>query len=224
MSGALNSVLGGSGGGLLSAIGGLVGGAFGGPIGAMIGQAVGNLLQDAIGDAVNGAVNELQEKHGMPKFIGDEIKDASRSTLAGLRDNSVSADLQAAVKSEAGGAFDKFKTNLQGSLVDEVLSQVRRTATGDDDSGEGGWLQAIAKAMGKVLDDKASHLVGLSAEMSKLNKKTGDVETDKANAETFNQKMTEFQATSQEYSMLNNTFSTAIKSLGEALGSMARKQ
>ncbi len=36
--------------------------------------------------------------------------------------------------------------------------------------------------------------------------------------------MTEFQATSQEYSMLNNTFSTAIKALGESLGSMARKQ
>lgn len=36
--------------------------------------------------------------------------------------------------------------------------------------------------------------------------------------------MTQFQATSQEYSMLNNVFSTAIKALGESLSSMARKQ
>lgn len=223
MSGALNSVIGGGGGGLLSAIGGIVGGAFGGPIGAMIGQAVGNLLQDAIGDAVNDGVNQLQQQHGMPKFLGDMIKDKTQSTLSNLRDNSVGADVQTATKEHFGQALDNFKQDFQADFVNAVLKQ-RGLGGSDEGDGTGGWLQAIAKAMGQVLGEKAGRMVELSSEMSKLNKKTGNAETDKQNAADFNMKMTEFQATSQEYSMLNSTFSTAIKALGEALGSMARKQ
>lgn len=231
MSGALNSVIGGGGGGLLSAIGGVIGGAFGGPIGAMIGQAVGNLLQDAVGEAISGAVNQLQEKHGMPKFVGDAFKESALGALSAQRNNSVSADLQTSVKGEIGGSLDKFKTRLEGSIVDHVLAEVKISKRGDDDSGDGsgGWLQAIAKAMGKVLGDKAAHMVELSQDMAELNGKIqgasgSNKDQDTKNATAFNQKMTDFQATSQEYSILNNTFSTAIKAIGEAMGSMARKQ
>lgn len=240
MSGALNSVLGGGGGGLLSAIGGIVGGAFGGPLGAMIGQAVGNLLQDQIGKSVNEGVNELQQQHGMPKFIGDQIKDTAGQTLAGLRNNSVPADVEAFAKDKFGAKLEQFGDSFKSDLVSNVL---RLRGLDSEEGSGGGWLQAIAKAMGKTLGQKASELVEMSAEMSALNDErgnktdlgglTGDAkksaQTEQAskdadNAQQFNETMTKFQATSQEYSMLNNTFSTAIKALGEALGSMARKQ
>jgi len=97
--------------------------------------------------------------------------------------------------------------------------------------GAGGWLQAIAKAMGQALGDKAKHLVELSSKMTDLQQAKSTAtdpkvkqEEDGKNAQEFNKTMTEFQATGQEYSMLNSVFSTAIKSLGEALSSMARKQ
>jgi hypothetical protein len=231
MSGALNSVVGGGGGGILSAIGGLVGGAFGGPLGAMIGQAVGNLLQQAIGDAVKDGVGQLQQEHGMPKFVGDLIKDKSDSVLGGLQKHDVPADAQQFAQQEFGGAIDKFKVGFQSDFVSAVLSHRRAGGSEESSDGAGGWLQAIAKAMGQALGDKAKRMVELSADMTQLNaakSKSTDPETKKAedakNAETFNKTMTEFQATGQEYSMLNSVFSTAIKSLGEALSSMARKQ
>jgi uncharacterized protein involved in exopolysaccharide biosynthesis len=103
--------------------------------------------------------------------------------------------------------------------------------------------------MGEHLGNKAAEMVSLTEQMTELDKgsaaitkkvadagqnvdagksKGGDLaaaqSADQANARKFNMLMTQFQATSQEYSMLNNTFSSAIKALGEALSSMARKQ
>jgi hypothetical protein len=223
MSGALNSVMGGGGGGLLGAVGGIVGGMFGGPIGAMIGQALGNMVQDAIGDAMKDGVSQLQQEHGMPKFLADPLKQAIDEALAPLRQR-VDAQAQDAAQEGFGGAVKGLKDDMQQEFVGEVVRQRANGSGEDEGDGSGGWLQAIAKAMGKTLGEKAGRLVELSDEMSNLNQKTGDTEQDKENANIFNQKMTEFQATSQEYSMLNSVFSTAVKALGEALSAMARKQ
>ncbi len=230
MSGALNSVVGG-GGGLLSSIGSVIGGAFGGPLGAMIGQAVGNLVQSAIGDAIKDGINQLQQQHGMPKFLGDLIKDRADNILGGLRNNAVPADVQSLAQQQFGGAIAKFKTDFQQDFVQSVLGNRKAQGSGEESDGAGGWLQAIAKAMGQALGDKAKHLVELSSKMTDLQQAKSTAtdpkvkqEEDGKNAQEFNKTMTEFQATGQEYSMLNSVFSTAIKSLGEALSSMARKQ
>lgn len=226
MGSALNSVVGGGGsGGILGAVGGIVGGIFGGPIGAMIGQAVGNLLQQAIGDALKGTVDHMQQEHGMPKFLADEVKQKIDEVIAGLRNNNVPAEAEQAAQGEFGADVDavaqEFQQNLTRSLLESGAAE-----EGKGGKGGGGWLQAIAKAMGQTLGAKAAKMVELSDKMSELQSKSGsgNVEDDKKNANEFNQTMTEFQATSQEYSMLNNVFSTAIKALGEALSTMARKQ
>jgi hypothetical protein len=233
MGSALNSVMGGGGGGLLGSIGGIVGGIFGGPIGAMIGQAVGNLVQDAIGGAVKDTVNDLQKEHGMPKFLGDLIKDKVDEVLGGLKDTNVPAEAETAAKEHFGSDLDAFKSEFQQNLMKNILDAMgddeSRSSKGGKGGGGGGWLQAIAKAMGKTLGDKASEMVNLSNKMSQLNEAKADIGKDdtqanEQNAREFNETMTKFQATSQEYSMLNNVFSTAIKALGEALSSMARKQ
>ena len=234
MGSALNSVMGGSGGGgILGAVGGIVGGIFGGPIGAMIGQAIGNMLQQAIGDGTKGAVDQLQKEHGMPKFLADEIK-AKVDEVLGQQKNNVPADAQQAAQSRYGDAFKDFQQQFEQNLVRSVLDAMggdEKSTGGKGASGKGGggWLQAIAKAMGQTLGDKAADMVRLSNKMSELNEAKGsidqnDQQANEQNAREFNETMTKFQATSQEYSMLNNVFSTAIKALGEALSAMARKQ
>src|SRR5262249_3862637 len=115
-------------------------------------------------------------------------------------------------------------------------------------TGAGGWLEAIAEAMGQCLGQQASALVQLSNKMqqdmpsSSATGSTGGVaraggagagasagagagstQDNAAQAAQFNEDMTQFQALSQQYSILQNTFTTAIKSLGEALQGMARK-
>jgi hypothetical protein len=226
--------MGGSGGGLLGAVGGIVGGIFGGPIGAMIGQAIGNMLQEAIGDALKGAVTQLQKEHGMPGFLADLVRNKADEVIGGLRNNNVPADAQHAAQEHFGDAIAQFQSEFQQNLVKSILQEMggeegKASGKGGGKTAGGGWLQAIARAMGNTLGDKAAEMVRLSNKMSELNEAKGqiskdDTQANEANAREFNQTMTQFQATSQEYSMLNNVFSTAIKALGESLSSMARKQ
>jgi hypothetical protein len=90
-------------------------------------------------------------------------------------------------------------------------------------SGSGGksWLVAIAQAMGNALGTKAAKLVELSHKLDSLAGKSSD---DQKSAKEFQKTMAEFQAESQLFSMMSNAFSTAVKSIGEGMTSLARKQ
>jgi hypothetical protein len=237
MSGALNSVFGGGGsGGILGAVGGIVGGIFGGPIGSMIGQAIGGMLQQAIGGGMESAVDTLVKEHGMPKFLGEQVKGAIGNAIDQLHSQGqqgVSGQAKDIAKEHFGDAINQFKKDFAQSIVEGVVEAMR----GQDGKGEkaggkgtsgGGWLQAIAKVMGDALGKKAKEMVKLSNEISeasaaKSQAKQGSKEQEEQ-ADLFNKKMTEFQATSQEFNYLNSVFTTAIKGLGEALSTMARKQ
>jgi hypothetical protein len=221
MGSAVNSLMGGGGsGGIFGALGGIIGGIFGGPIGAMIGQAVGNMLQEAVGEGLSRAVDTLQKEDGMPKFLADQVKDSIPGVLDSIRNGGVDSDVQQGVNDKTAGWKDAFAQDFANEVVNTVRRE-RSEEGGEGGSGGGGWLQAIAKAMGKTLGEKAAKMVELSDKMSELQGGGGD---DKENAKEFNMTMTQFQATSQEYSLLNNAFTTAIKALGEALSNMARKQ
>ena len=79
---------------------------------------------------------------------------------------------------------------------------------------------AIAKALGEVLGKKAAKMVELSEKISEAG--AGD---DKQQAALDSQKYNaEFQATNQEFQILSTAFNTAMKSIGEGMSAMARKQ
>ena len=206
------------------AIGAYIGGPAGAEIGESIGAALGNEIQQAVGDGTKGASDDLAQNHGMPDYVRAQVYDCVDREVRDHRHN-VPPEVQQAAREQWGSALQNFQQLFQQYLVRAVLDNM-----GDQDSkphgkggGGGGWLQAIAKAMGHTLGQKAAEMVHLSKEMSSL-QQSGGGSTDAANAQKFNEDMTKFQATSQEYAILQNTFSTAIKSLGEALSGMARKQ
>ncbi len=93
------------------------------------------------------------------------------------------------------------------------------------DNAQGGkgksWLVAIAQALGGIMGDKAAKLVELTGKMDQLAK--ADPKDTKA-AKEFQVNMMEFQAQSQLFSMISNASSTAIKSIGEGMTTVARKQ
>ncbi len=243
MSGALSSVLGGSGGGsILGDIGGLIGAEFG-PIGSMIGEAIGNMLQKAVSDAVSQAADQLQEQNGMPPFLANMVKDTASEQAAQNQSN-----VPAGVQQEAQDKYGAVISDMTNQMASFIASNAAHKHKESGGSGAGGWLEAIAQAMGDCLGQQASALVDLSNKMqgemptpttgstgstgtpgvtgatgakNTTSSSTGGSNT--AQAAQFNQDMTQFQALSQQYSILQNTFSTAIKSLGEALTGMARK-
>lgn len=231
MGSAVSSVLGGIGGGggaggILGAVGGIVGGIFGGPLGAMIGQAIGNMLQQAVGDATKQAVDTLQKEHGMPKFLADEVKSKVDSIIGGLL-QPVSADAAHTASQQFGAHFEEFKNDLAASLVKMVKEQLE----GQDDGGTktsgskggaatkgGSWLEALAKAMGNTLGNKAAKMVELGDKIAQTAGGEGK-EAAKANTEAT----MEMQATGQMFNLMQNAFSSAIKNIGEGLSQAARK-
>ncbi len=220
MSGALNSVMGGGNGGLLGAIGGIVGGMFGGPIGAMIGQAIGGMLQSAVGDALKDGVDQLQKEHGMPSFLADLVKSVIDDKMGQIGKPNVPADVQQAAQDHFGGTVNDFKNQVQQDFVSGVMDNLQQSGDSGGKYSGGSWLTALAKAMGKQLGEKTGHLVKLSNELNALPKGSNDPKV----ADKQTQLMSEMQGVSQELKMFQETVSTVLKGIGEALSGMARKQ
>lgn len=100
-------------------------------------------------------------------------------------------------------------------------------ASGGGSGGGRSWLVAMASAMGNLLGKKAARLVELSNKLETLgNKSTGSNQKpadEQKNAQEFQKVMSEFQAESQLFGMISQAASTAIKSVGEGMSSVARK-
>lgn len=111
--------------------------------------------------------------------------------------------------------------NVSVYVGDVASSGLQREKDGVAGSGGKSWLVAIAEAMGSALGKKAAELVKLSNELDQL---AGSSSDDQKDAMKFQQTMAKFQAESQMFSMLSNAFSTAVKSIGEGMTSLARKQ
>jgi hypothetical protein len=104
-----------------------------------------------------------------------------------------------------------------GDVASSGLQREREGAVGGSKS----WLVAIAQAMGNALGTKAAKLVELSKKLDSL---AGSSSDDQQAAKEFQKTMAQFQAESQLFSMMSNAFSTAVKSIGEGMTSLARKQ
>lgn len=78
--------------------------------------------------------------------------------------------------------------------------------------GSGSWLQAIADAMAQALDKKVQDM----DKMAQALDKQGSKKSVKAS--------TDLQVAGQEFSYLMNASSTVIKTIGEGLSGMSRKQ
>ncbi len=244
MGGGAGGMLGGMlGGGMLSnLLGGLLGGGgAGGAEGiakaiqgfspANVLNAAANLVNAMHGGAVKGAAEQLQREDGMPKFIQDAINQAVDKILKQHHkptDPCCERQLGDATKD----GLQKEMDDLIKKLVDNIRKQLGEEGKESSGAGKGGkkstgsWLQAIAKAMGAVLGQKAGEMVRLSDKVSSLGEKSAGLkgEEKQDNAQEMTAAQTELQGVSQEYKLLTETISTVLKGIGEALSTMGRKQ
>lgn len=241
----MGNIVGGSGGGLFSAIGGIVGTIFGGPIGAMIGQMIGGMVDQMFSGAMNNAgVDQDTQSQAQNAY-----RDAYRQASGGLEPNSPAgsgsirdqvdqfADATGASAADRGD-LQRIADELQQKINDFVAKGAADAAGGQElkeskgGSKGGSWLMAIARALGTVAGDSAKRLVTLSDKVADASKEKNELADDKnastgekgAAADKYNQAVTELQGASQEFGLLMNTISTTLKSLGEGLANVARKQ
>ncbi|MEO7245532.1 MAG: hypothetical protein ABIX12_10345 [Rubrivivax sp.] len=225
MSSALNSVFGG--GGIVGAALSIASVAFP-PLG--IATSVANMVTQAVGTAVNTAASMLSQQAGMPKFLVQTIADLVKDVVGKLTQQSNPGCDQAATE-KFGGKIDQLIQDLVKTLVDNAKRLVEDgcegggKAGGKGKTGSGSWLVAMARAMGEAAGVHAKRMVELSNEINDLATKDtgGDKDAQAQNAQQASALQGEFQAESQMFSMLQNAFSNAIKSIGEGMTTMARK-
>lgn len=213
----------GGGGNFLSSIGSIVGGIFGGPIGAMVGQLAGQLLSSV----VNQAIDQLPVDQPFKELISAGFKAGMGDTGGAIQDaNQFIEEL-----GQSMGGSQSDISQMQRSLGDfrQEVNQLFTDALARDGlereeagsgqcsgnaaqrggaAGSGGWLRAMAEALGKQCDALADEMQEAVDNIDKEDPST----------------MVEFQTISQQFSLLMNSTTTAIKTLGEAMTAVARKQ
>lgn len=206
----ISKVFGGSGGGIFGAVLN-VASMFFPPM--ALATSLGNLLTQAIGEAVKMAASQLI-KQGMPQFIGNLINQAVDKLMPTLmKPSTPEVDEHLSQDTSVQDNLRKFTQDVASDLVDE-------TQKGREGKGTQSWLVALAKALGKVIGAKTERLVELSNKINSLPVNSKDPKV----ANQMTQATTEMQGVSQELKILQEAVSTTIKSIGDALSSMARRQ
>jgi len=181
--------------------------------------------------------NSLTQQFGPSGTYASDAFNASfggsdTASLSGWNDSSLPQAandvINAANHQGLNGAYtgdaDRFRTDLQDAMTKDIQgiinneSLMRAVKGGSDKDSDGlgeSWLVAIAKAMGKMLGQNAQHLVDLTNQMSQ--------HTGKDDAQVFQQLNAEFSAQSQMFGILSNSFSNSIKTIGDGLTTLARK-
>jgi hypothetical protein len=210
------------------AIGGIVGGLASSVLGGLANQVLGSLMsqfgQNPVAGAVNNlfggalqnAVNTLIDQLPIPQFMKDAATDMVNS-IVGNNQQDVDPCCQDAVNEQFSGEAEDF----QNSIVESVLTQLQGEQGAEESGSSGGgsgqnWLVALASALGKQAGEHLKGMVDKGSEMGKSDAKD--------DPEGFAQLQSEFQAESQMFKMLQESISTMIKSIGEGLSSVARKQ
>jgi hypothetical protein len=111
------------------------------------------------------------------------------------------------------------------------------TSCSEDDkkakSGSGSWLVALAKAMGEMTGDHLQKMMQAQDRMEDSKVDDADLEgkSEKEQSKIKQEKgkdftvaQAEFQAEAKLFAMCSEATSTVLKSIGEGLSSMARKQ
>ena len=105
-----------------------------------------------------------------------------------------------------------------------------RIASGDVSGKEGGqgkggsWFEALAAALGGILGARVDKLMTDMNTMHDSYKETLDPTSGEQQSKAYMDAMTDFQVQSQMFGMESQAASTAIKSIGDGLSSLARKQ
>lgn len=201
MSGALNNVFGSIGGAIANAALSVASVAFP-PLG--IATSLGNLLMGGIGQGLGQAVQTLTQIAGMPKFIAQEVQNLIGGVLGQLLQPS-----DAGCDEHVHGCCTNTLQDFISGFADGIVKHACEEMKGG--KGGGSWYEALAKALGKALDEQAGKVQELSDAVQGKN------------ASDDPSGFTDLQAASQRMSFMMSAADQVLKTLGEGLGALARK-
>jgi archaellum component FlaC len=204
----------------------LLGTALGGPIGAIIAQAI----QQVVSTVVQDILQKAGEQMGVPQPFIDSAQSAFAGAVgdwAGSKQN-----LQQAVSGfsealgQSGARAGNFVRDLQDNLsqfIEDAARQVTRSASENGQpsaaAAKGGSVPLqIALAIGSSLDQRVDRMASIARELGDMGKVDGD------NMSHYQELSAEMNALGQEIKIVSEALNNALKSIGEASSSLARKQ
>lgn len=124
--------------------------------------------------------------------------------------------------------------NIADMMLKQLENNIKETfaniSPGRKEKMKGGggksWLQLMADSMSKVLDASLRKVDLKSTALADIQRAGGNLKGQAAadNAAQSTKANSEFAVANQEFSILMNSVNTAIKTIGEGLATMARKQ
>lgn len=188
----------------------------GGPWGMIISQ----LAQQFLSTVAHNVIDNLNLPTGLSEALKDVVDGRFGEPLGGGQGGI--HDLVDTLADAGGASFferaqmhenaDQVANDLSNFILQQ-MEENRESETGERGGvsrgdGEGGWIRAMAEAMGEKLDDAWHEAEGLADKINKEDPST----------------TAEYQGAVQEFNFIMQAFSTAIKAAGEGASAMARKQ
>lgn len=217
-------------------VGGLVGGLLGGSgIGGLANSMMGNIVSDLVekfglsditqaitnlaGDLLQTGLNGIIDSLPIPQFLKDIAKDVVANVIE-QHQNLVNPDAQEAVSDSLGGTIQDLVNGILDS-INEAMEEESGQAEGGERGSNGNWLVVLAKALGKVAGEHLKRMVEVGNEMASLQDSN---KSDEDKAGEMAELQAEFQAEAQMFKMTQESISTMVKSVGEGMSAVARKQ
>lgn len=186
---------------------------------------VSQIVKQVVSQIAQQIIQQLGDKMGLPQGVIDMAQATVAGGLGdiqGARQNYIEAgqsfseqffpNASASERGELAQSEDK----IRDSIIDSIVKQSggadedgnpRGIAQGRSAAGQS-WLMALAKSLGAQLNQAQGEL---ERTMDGTNWKKAD-------------QVAEFQAQSQQFALFMNTATNVIKTVGESLSTMARKQ
>jgi len=187
----------------------------------------------------------------MPKFVRDDLNNAfdqvqkeHHQACNPATQNALNSCTAQDVSNKIRQTADQLVQYVEDILKDRLEGETRGAgASSGKKVSSKSWIAALAEALGKVQGQKALEMVNLTDKVSEISEKQVKLSEEGKGIDTNdNQKMqehnseksklaaemtkaqSELQGIQQEYKLISETTSTLLKTLGETLSGMARKQ
>ena len=184
------------------------------------------------------AIQRLGQQMGLPSAMID-VAQATFARSAGLpglafqNANEAASQLASQFGLNPREEAQVFNAATKGmDAVNRILDRIARRAaeeegdTAANTSGKGSVLMRIARALGKVMDDKMNAMAAKGDQLGKLGNSGALTKDGNFNAKgqsQYGMLTSEMQALGQELSMVSQAVANTLKSVGEAGATLARK-
>jgi len=165
-------------------------------------KQINNIGDSYKGDTPEGAQEGIDKLLSQSGNSGGGSKGSGETSGSGSSSNSKANDVMS-------GTMDMIKKSMQDSTESATQSS-------GGSGGTGNWLAILARALGQTAGKHLKSMVDLGNKMGGIDSKE--------NPEEFAKIQAEFQAEAQIFKMFQEAIGTMIKSIGEGMSSVARKQ